>query len=374
MSHELRTPLNAIIGFSEILADQTFGPMNAKQLKQVKHISAGGRHLLQLINDILDLAKVEAGKMELQPTAVNLHNLLENSLFMIKEKAIKHGLELELRVAEELRLREIHADELKLKQIVFNLLSNAAKFTPDGGKIEIEAWIEGNEVRIKVSDTGIGVDPKDQTRIFESFEQVDASYARQQTGTGLGLDLTRQLVQLHGGGIWVESEGKGKGSTFIVALPIVQCEDRSDDSACTGDGERDATPMFAPTEVADSAPIVLVVEDDPSSNDLISLYLHEAGYAVTQVFDGDRVMEPIKKQQPFAVILDVLLPKRSGFEVLLELKADPNTRDIPVLIVTGADEREIGFALGATEFLTKPLEKTVLVRALDRLRVHRKLT
>ncbi|MBM3299922.1 MAG: hypothetical protein FJY85_08210, partial [Deltaproteobacteria bacterium] len=217
MSHELRTPLNAVIGFSEILEDQAFGTLNDKQMRYVSHILNSGRHLLQLINDILDLSKVESGKMELHPSRVNLEHLLASSLVMIKEKAMKHRLKLDLKLSDELVGMELEADEIKLKQIMFNLLSNATKFTPDGGAIGVEATRDGHEVVVKVWDTGIGVKPQDRDRIFGPFEQVDSSYARRQEGTGLGLALSKRLVELHGGRIWVESQGAG--STFVFTVP-----------------------------------------------------------------------------------------------------------------------------------------------------------
>jgi signal transduction histidine kinase len=220
MSHELRTPLNAIIGFSEVLQDQHFGALNEKQSRQINHILSSGRHLLSLINDILDLAKVESGKMELELSPVRIAELIESSLVMIKEKALKHHLQLQEDLAPELADLTIPADERKLKQIMFNLLSNAAKFTPDGGEIKVVAMREAGDLVVSVSDTGIGIAPEDQERIFGAFEQVDSSYTRQQEGTGLGLGLTRRMVELHGGRIWVESAGKDRGSSFSFTIPI----------------------------------------------------------------------------------------------------------------------------------------------------------
>jgi PAS domain S-box-containing protein len=221
MSHELRTPLNAIIGFSEVLEDQTFGELNEKQLRYAGHIHASGQHLLMLINEILDLAKVESGKTELHFSQVNIKRLLENSLMMIKEKALKHRIQIDVRIQEELSDFPVQADEVKLKQIVFNLLSNAAKFIPDGGRIEVSARLGPDEVAITVADTGVGLKPQDQERIFAPFEQADSlSGARTERGTGLGLALAKSFVELHRGRIWVHSQGPGKGSAFTFTIPV----------------------------------------------------------------------------------------------------------------------------------------------------------
>lgn len=222
MSHELRTPLNAIIGFSEILEDQVFGVLNDKQLRYVGHVWSSGRHLLQLINDMLDLAKVESGKMELSIGEVNIRGLLESSLVMVKEKAAKHFLKIDLNVEQTIDGLFVLGDEIRLKQILYNLLTNAVKFTPDGGSIHVDAVAEGPNLVVSVTDTGIGIAKADQQRIFHSFEQIDTSHSRHHEGTGLGLALTRRMVELHGGRIWVQSDGVGKGSKFAFSIPVVQ--------------------------------------------------------------------------------------------------------------------------------------------------------
>lgn len=219
MSHELRTPLNAIIGFSEVLKEEGFGPLNEKQREYVNDVWTSGKHLLSLINDILDLSKVEAGKMELEPSDVDLNVVLRHSVVMIKEKALKHRLRVSLDIAEDLGV--ITADERKVKQILFNLLSNAAKFTSDGGTIGIRAKRHReHEVLVSVWDTGIGIDPGDRGKIFQEFVRLDNSYARKYPGTGLGLALTKKFVELHGGQIWFESDGKGQGTRFHFTLPV----------------------------------------------------------------------------------------------------------------------------------------------------------
>jgi PAS domain S-box-containing protein len=219
MSHELRTPLNAVIGFSEILQDGLYGDLNERQIKYVTHVVNGGRHLLRLINDILDLAKVESGKMELQHAAVQVPQLIEQSMVMIRETALRHGIKLLFSHSPAVHDRPVAADEVKLKQILFNLLSNAVKFTPDGGVISVRAYREDEDLVVTVSDTGIGLNVRDRERVFQAFEQVDSTLSRQHLGTGLGLALTRRLVELHRGKIWVESEGEGKGSTFGFRIP-----------------------------------------------------------------------------------------------------------------------------------------------------------
>jgi signal transduction histidine kinase len=217
MSHELRTPLNAIIGFSEVLQERMFGELNEKQAEYLQDIHSSGRHLLSLINDILDLSKVEAGRMELEPNTFDLPLALENAVTLVRERATRHGIALDLKVDE--RLGDFVGDERKIKQILLNLLSNAVKFTPEGGRIGLQARLADGAVEIAVSDTGIGIAPDDQATIFEEFRQVGTDYARKREGTGLGLTLAKKFVELHGGRIWVTSE-VGKGSTFTFTLPV----------------------------------------------------------------------------------------------------------------------------------------------------------
>jgi signal transduction histidine kinase len=217
MSHELRTPLTAIIGFSEVLSEKLFGELNDKQNEYMDDIVSSGRHLLSLINDILDLSKVEAGRMELDLTKFDLPTAIENALILIQERATRHGIRLEHSVDE--RLGEVLGDERKFKQILLNLLSNAVKFTAEGGRIDVDAALTNGAVEISVSDTGIGIAPENQETIFEEFRQVGTDYSKKREGTGLGLTLTRKFVELHGGKIWVGSE-VGKGSTFTFTLPL----------------------------------------------------------------------------------------------------------------------------------------------------------
>lgn len=247
MSHEFRTPLNAVIGFSEILEDRMFGELNEKQLEYVRDIASSGQHLLSLVNDILDLAKVESGKLELQPSGFSLKDVLNAAMSMLKEKAMKHGVKLALEIMPDADI-EIEADEKKLKQIMFNLLSNAVKFTPEGGSVSVHARLTRDDgrrttdekasnvsageasdrpfsIEISVSDTGIGIKPEDINKLFKEFSQVESTYTKTYEGTGLGLALSKKLVELQGGKIWVESEF-GKGSRFVFVLPMKPTEEQ----------------------------------------------------------------------------------------------------------------------------------------------------
>jgi signal transduction histidine kinase len=217
MSHELRTPLNAIIGFSEVLQERMFGALNEKQTEYIQDIIGSGRHLLSLINDILDLSKVEAGRLELDLASFSLPVTVENALTLVRERATRHGITLE--PAVDARVGDIVADERKVRQILLNLLSNAVKFTPEGGRVGVAATAADGVVTISVSDTGVGIAPEDQAAIFEEFRQVGSDDARKHEGTGLGLTLARKFVELHGGRIWVHSE-VGRGSTFTFTLPV----------------------------------------------------------------------------------------------------------------------------------------------------------
>lgn len=226
MSHELRTPLNSVIGFSEVLYDEKFGILNEKQKEYVNDVLESGNHLLSLINDILDLSKVEAGKMELSLSGFSLKHLLEESMILIKERALKHNIEISTSIASD--VEEMMGDHRKVKQIVFNLLSNAIKFTPDGGKIGIRARKIDGSYEVTVWDTGIGISNEEQENLFKEFVQIQNTYTRQHSGTGLGLALSRKFVELHKGKIWVESEGRGKGSEFKFTLPIKYAKEAAD--------------------------------------------------------------------------------------------------------------------------------------------------
>lgn len=358
MSHELRTPLNSIIGFSEVLLEKMFGELNEKQEEYLHDVLSSGHHLLSLINDILDLSKVEAGKLELEPTMFHLKELLERSVIMVKERAHTHSLTLAIEIDPEVGF--ITGDERKVKQIMFNLLSNAIKFTPSHGQVGIRAMRTESHVQVTVWDTGVGIAPADQVRIFEAFQQVGGKgLAGKTEGTGLGLALTKKFVELHDGQIWVESM-PGQGSTFVFTLPLAVTNVQTNEAAVLQRAEHDVE-----ARETSLGPLVLVIENDPKAANLLRIYLTEAHYRVAIVQDGAEGLESARQLRPIAILLDVLLPKVDGWTVLTQLKASPETREIPILVVSIVDEKTKGFALGAAEYLVKPIQKEELLGKLS---------
>jgi signal transduction histidine kinase/CheY-like chemotaxis protein len=364
MSHELRTPLNAIIGFSDLLLERSFGELNAKQEAYLNDVLNSGNHLLSVINDILDLAKVEAGKMELEVASFVLSETLESGLIMVRERAQNHGIRVSLRVDPQIYV--VEADERKIKQVLFNLLSNAVKFTPQGGSISVDARPEGELIEIAVRDTGIGIAPEDQSRVFEEFQQVGTSSHTKHEGTGLGLALAKHLVELHGGRIWVESE-VGKGSTFTFAIPREQA------SATVKAAEpilppRRRSPFEMEGEHAAQRPhadsLVLLVEDDQLASDLLRVYLEEAGLRVATAANGSEGLALAREVGPSLIVLDILLPDTDGWNVLAAVKADPNLTNIPIVVVSILDERAKGASLGAADCLVKPVDRDDFIRRI----------
>jgi len=357
MSHELRTPLNAIIGFSEVLLERLFGELNERQDEYLRDIWSSGRHLLELLNDILDISKIEAGQMLLTRSRFVIRKSLEYCLSLVREQALKKSIHLSLEVDAEVGL--LDADRLRFRQVVLNLLSNAVKFTPEGGCVDVRASIQGQDLVVTVADTGVGVAAEDRQRIFNSFQQGTRP-SEQAEGTGLGLTLSKRIVELHGGRIWLESE-VGRGSAFGFALPA-----GSDESALTLgiEAATDAGSITEPT--MGPRPTVVVVEDDRRSFDLLRAHLEAAGVRVVGARDGEEGLDTVRRLSPAGVILDILLPGIDGWEVLAQLKADLRTAPIPVIVVSMLDERGRGFALGAAEYLVKPVDKEQLLAAVYR--------
>jgi PAS domain S-box-containing protein len=396
MSHELRTPLNAIIGFSEILQDKIFGDLNQKQDRYVGNILTSGRHLLSLVNDVLDLAKVEAGRMELIPEDFNPGEAIMDVKHIVTGIANKKKLTINVEI--ETPKTQIKADKSKFKQILYNLLSNAVKFTPEGGTITVFCRVMFDcMLEVAVQDTGIGISPENHDRIFEEFSQVDSSYSRQYQGTGLGLALCRRLVELHGGSIKVDSE-VGIGSTFTFNIPTVcsaettkpappseaidrilqkQVRDTLEkqvENMATNHLSEVGTTYMATIEPSGingkvDEPLVVIVEDDDKSAELLNLYLCGNGFATMRLSRGSEVIPRIRtlEPKPSLVTLDVLLEKENGWDVLRELKADPQLATIPVLVVSILDGTKIGRELGAADAITKPISKELLLQKVSEI-------
>lgn len=350
MSHELRTPLNSILGFSELLEDEGPGPLNEKQRRYVGHIRSAGRHLLELINDILDLSKIEAGQLEMHVEDFGLTSALPEVLALVRPLAMKKRQPLTLIPEQD---HAVRADRVRFKQIVYNLLSNAVKFTPEGGEIRVEAARDGDFVRVTVVDTGIGIAGEDLGVIFDEFRQVGDTTKGIKEGTGLGLAITKRLVEQQGGTIRAESE-PGKGSRFIFTLPASMAA---------------VSPEPAPVRAAVPAarrrqPLVLVVDDEPPARELLSSYLVPNGFTVATAESSRQALDRARALQPDAITLNMLLPGKSGWETLSDLKNDAATKDIPVIVVSIVDNKKMGFALGASEYLVKPVDKETLLGAL----------
>jgi signal transduction histidine kinase/DNA-binding response OmpR family regulator len=358
MSHELRTPLNAIIGFSEVLLERMFGELNERQDDYLRDIWSSGKHLLELLNDILDLSKIEAGQMVLSRSEFAVRESLEYCLSMVRERALQQRVLLSLDVDPEIGL--LDADRLRFRQVVLNLLSNAVKFTPEGGRVDVHASIRGQDLVVLVADTGVGVSAEDRERIFDAFQQGATHSSGQVEGTGLGLTLSKRILELHGGRIWVDSE-PGQGSTFGIALPA-----GSEEPAAKSVPQAGLDTGIALESALGQRPTVVVVEDDRRSFDLLRVYLEAAGARVVSAGDGEEGLDTVRRLSPAGVVLDILLPGIDGWDVLAQLKADPGTAAIPVVVVSMLDERGRGFALGAAEYLVKPVGKEQLLAALYR--------
>ncbi len=365
MSHELRTPLNSIIGFSDILLEETFGELNNDQKRYIKNIQSSGKHLLELINNVLDLSKIDSGRYELQYETFFVEDVINEVVETMKPMAESKSLNIIINIDPE--IDTLTADRVKVKQILYNLLSNAIKFTPEGGSVSISASkdrINDEEaVRFAIKDTGVGIPPDDLDRIFDEFEQIDTSLSRQYGGVGLGLTLTKRLVELHGGTISVEST-LGKGSTFYFSLPVAK--EVKEEVVEEKEEFIEAVQLNYPWTKKD-APLILVVEDDKATIELLTIHLTQAGYKVAHAYNGEEAIEKARTLRPFAITLDVMLPKKDGWEVLQELKIDETTANIPVIIHSIVDNKDLAFALGATDYILKPLDKDILLEKLNEI-------
>lgn len=399
MSHELRTPLNSVIGFSEVLIDGFFGELNDDQREYIADIHQSGRHLLDLINDILDISKIEAGRMELSLETFEVSDAIGRVVTMVTAQAHKKKIRLDVEVPEEL---EVIADEGRFKQIALNLLSNAIKFTTEGGTVEVRGYLEDDTLRLSVRDTGIGIPPQYLPTIFDKFQQVEAGYRRNYGGTGLGLAIVKEFMELHGGRVWAESE-VGKGSCFTLVFPheciggtpsasaalppasqgspTVDRKAKGDDDTAVGDdasharatGSGDSNGVGAVAATSAPSPLpattsdeprVLVVDEDPFALKQFFRYLSE-DYCVETATTGAQAIERVLRNPPDLMILKVLLPDMDGWEVLRLLREKPRTKRIPIAIVSTIADEGRGFVVGASDYFVKPIHRSDLLSRLD---------
>jgi signal transduction histidine kinase/CheY-like chemotaxis protein len=361
MSHELRTPLNAIIGYSEMLQEDAADLGAAQFTDDLKRINAAGKHLLELINAVLDLSKIEAGKMELYLETFDVAGLVRDIAAVIQPLAAKNANHLEVRCPDE--VGTMRADLTKVRQALFNLLSNACKFT-DRGTISLAVAREASDGQdwmvFNVSDTGIGMTPEQLARLFEAFSQADAATTRKYGGTGLGLALSRRLCRMMGGDVTVESQAD-RGSTFTIRLPARVAEAIEEPAA--------------PAPLADHLPpgvgTVLVIDDEAAVRDLMQRFLVKEGFRVVTAASGEEGLRWARELRPDAITLDVMMPGMDGWAVLSALKADSDVAEIPVIMLTIVDDRNLGYALGASDYLTKPIDRERLVTVLKQHRRDR---
>ena len=378
MSHELRTPMNAIVGFSRIVHRRAKNALDDKQVQNLEKVLESSEILMNLINDILDLSKIEAGRLEIMPENFSLPDLVNGAVATIAP-LVQEGVAVNVEI--EPSVDEIDSDPSRVRQVLINLLSNAAKFTAEGA-IAVSVQSQSDDaIELAVADTGIGIPPNALEHIFEEFRQVDGTTTREYGGTGLGLSISRKLSQMLGGDIRVESE-PGKGSTFIVTLPTNLSEAQADAAGVSSAGDTAQIPADTEAPDAEEAPgadageastpgaqpkrIVLAIDDDPNVLSVITQELEEEGY---QVVGATRAIEGIEKAKqlgPHAITLDIMMPGMDGWEAITRLKEDAATRDIPVIVVSIIDNKDLGFRLGADDYLIKPIDKQALIRVLQK--------
>lgn len=368
MSHELRTPLNAIIGYSEMLEEETRDSGKVENVQDLKKIQAAGKHLLSLINDVLDLSKIEAGKMGLHLETFDVAQVIEEIVTTLQPAAAKNANAIHVRLADNVSV--IKADITKVRQILFNLLSNACKFTDHGTvtvdvdqiKVEARDWIQ-----FRVSDTGIGISEKQKENLFQEFAQADASIARKYGGTGLGLAITHRFVQLMKGRINVESEA-GRGAIFTVQLPTQVVMETTESAPSEGTSD-----ISFPESKIDLNTI-LVIDDDPSVRDLMTRFLSKLDFKVVSAANGEEGFRLAKQIRPLLITLDVVMPECDGWTVLNRLKSDSQLAEIPVIMVTIVDNEAKGIDLGAANYLIKPVERDRLADLVEKHRIARTST
>lgn len=363
-SHELRSPLNSIIGFSELLSTQ-FAELSTATVEEfTKNIHASGRHLQQIINDILDLSKIEAGKMELYMASYPLSYFQESVQRVLAAAIVEKDIHLEFHFSEE--FEEVVVDQIRFKQILINLVSNAIKFSHRGGAVTVCSERKGNDILFSVRDQGIGIKPEELSGLFRPFRQAASGKTMNNQGIGLGLAITKKLVELHGGSIWVESEW-GAGTSVFFRVPMLI--DAASERVLQAGMLLDALERQNRSKDTGEKPLVLIVEDSPQATELLRHHIESAGYRVEVARDGAAAIDMAKRLRPHVITLDVLLPVKDGWQVLKELKSHPLCKNIPIIIVSIVDEKTLGFSLGAVDYFVKPVNKEDLLQALERVHI-----
>lgn len=369
MSHELRTPLNAILGMTEALQEQILGDVNEKQLKALKTVENSGMHLLSLINDILDLAKIESGQLQLDCTPTNVALLCQSSITFIQTQALNKRIQLETKIASD--LPEIRVDERRIRQVLLNLLSNAVKFTPTGGRITLEVkHIELQKmhtqswIRFAVIDTGIGIAPENIPKLFQPFIQIDGALNRQYAGTGLGLSLVKRMVELHGGLVGLTSE-LGIGSCFTIDLPCIT----DFPSAIIHDAIAPISepPASAPVNI-NSSPLVLIAEDNEANISTLTDYLEANGYRIIVAMNGEEAIALSETHQPDLILMDIQMPIMDGLSAIKLIRLNPNLADIPIIALTALamdSDRQKCINAGANEYISKPIKLKALTQTIQ---------
>ncbi len=363
MSHELRTPLNAILGLSESLAEGVYGDMNVKQVKSINTIAESGHHLLALINDLLDIAKIGAGKMELELTNTHVEDVCQASLRLVLELAQKKNLKLALSMDNKSVM--LTADERRLKQILVNLLSNAVKFTPEGGSVTLATTcdVESESLMFSVRDTGIGIAAEDLSRLFSPFTQLDSKLSRQYAGTGLGLTLVLRLVEMHGGSVTVESE-IGKGSCFTIRIP---CKGLDTLITHNPSGTTTLSDITSIQELPSNTPLILVADDNEINLMTVTDYLRANKLRVIQARDGLEAVKMVREHAPSLVLMDIQMPLMDGLDAIAHLRADDKHTTMPIIALTSramVGDRERCIAVGANDYLSKPVNMKQLVKTI----------
>jgi signal transduction histidine kinase/CheY-like chemotaxis protein len=407
MSHELRTPLNAILGLSESLQDEVFGAINERQLKSIMTIEKSGKHLLALINDILDLSKIEANKFNLELTDVSIQSICQNSVLFIKELALKRQIRLNTQLPEQLKYLNIRVDDLRFRQVLINLLSNAVKFTPEGGSITLDVRVGTGElgattanqtsiaiadgkpfagqspaparqqIAFSIIDTGIGIAPENMDKLFQSFVQIDSSLSRQYAGTGLGLALAKRIVEMHGGTVSVQSE-VSRGSCFTIALPL----DLSTEIAAISSGPLEypiaIATDFEEIQTIRSQTSILLVEDDEGNIETMTTYLESRGYRIVGAENGLQAIsmlegcanDLLETALPDIILMDIQMPGMDGFEATKQIRQLPDCAAIPIIALTALampDDRQKCLDAGANEYMSKPVKLSQLVAKIETL-------